>query len=162
MDTYPKRKFESFTEVAGALAGLTGSLRPLAGLATGRCTVSPAFRERLMRAVTSVNDCRYCSFVHSKIAFKEGFTRDEVEALLAGSVDAAPNDQGTALLYAQHWADTKGDPDPEARQTLVDTYGEKKARAIESAIRAIMFGNYFGNTVDSMLFTLSRGKLATR
>ena len=160
MHSYPKRKFESVGEVVGELAGLAGNLQPLTRLVKGNCTVSPAFRERLMLAVTSVNDCRYCSFVHSRLAFKEGFTHDEVDALLAGSVDAAPNDQGVALVYAQHWAETRGKPDPDARQKLVETYGDERARAIETAIRAIMFGNYFGNTLDSLLFGLSRGKLA--
>lgn len=160
MQTYPKRRFENVAEIAGEIAFLVRHRDLVAELATGRGQISPEFRERIMLAVTSVNVCRYCSFMHTLLARKEGLPSEEVRELLEGAVGPAPDEETEALLFAQHWAETRGVPELEARQKLVDTYGEDKARAIEVAIRAIMFGNYTGNTLDALLFTLSRGRLA--
>lgn len=119
--------------------------------------VSYAFRERLMLAVTAVNGCRYCSYYHAKEALRAGLPEEELRQLLAGVVDEAPAEELPALLYAQHWAETSGQPDPAARQKLVQTYGVERARAIETVLRMIRMGNLLGNTADYWLYRLSRG-----
>ncbi len=48
--------------------------------------ISPAFRERLMLAVTEVNGCRYCSYYHAREALKSGISGAELAALLAGQI----------------------------------------------------------------------------
>jgi AhpD family alkylhydroperoxidase len=115
-------------------------------------------RERLMLAVTQVNGCRYCAQVHARQALAEGVPPEEVEALLAGTVDNCPPEQVTGVLYAQHWADTQGEPDPEARRRLVEAYGEAQAEAIDLHLRVIKSGNYLGNTLDYALYKLSGGR----
>ena len=67
-------------------------------------SISPAFKERLMIAVTAVNGCRYCSWFHSREAFKSGVNKEEIARLLSGSVDSCSEEEATAILYAQHWA----------------------------------------------------------
>jgi len=156
---FRKRKFESVGQALREVTALAKKPRKLAGIAAGKSEISPALRERIMLAVTSVNKCRYCTFVHSLIALKEGFSFDEIKSLLSGEVGDFDPEEREALLYAQHWADTGGNPSPEARQKLVETYGEKRTDEIETAIRAIMFGNYFGNTFDYLLHSVSGGKL---
>jgi AhpD family alkylhydroperoxidase len=121
--------------------------------------VSPQFRERLMLAVTAVNDCRYCDYYHARAALTAGLSDQEVAALRDGVVDEAPAEQVPALLYAQHWAETNGRPDPAARQRLLDTYGAEKTAAIETILRMIRVGNLLGNTTDYILFRLSGGRL---
>ena len=95
-------------------------------LAMGGELVSPAFRERLMLAVTAVNGCRYCSYYHAKEALKTGLPEAEIRAMQDGIVDNAPAEELTALLYAQHWAESNAHPDPDVRQKLIDTYGVAK------------------------------------
>ena len=90
-------------------------------LAMGSELVSFAFRERLMLAVTAVNDCRYCSYFHAQEALKANLSETEIQTLLAGTFDDAPAEELPALLYAQHWAESDAQPDPAARQTLIDT-----------------------------------------
>lgn len=119
-----------------------------------------AFLERLMLAVTQVNRCRYCSFAHTRQALKEGLPRDEIDALLGGQLDTVPEDERTAVLYAQHWAETKGQPDPEATARLEAAYGSEKAAQIYLALRLIRTGNYTGNTFDYFLYRASRGRWA--
>jgi hypothetical protein len=66
--------------------------------------------------------------------------------------------EATALLYAQHWAETRGQPAPEARQRLIAAYGAEAAAHIEGVLRPIMLGNYWGNTFDALLYRLSGGR----
>jgi AhpD family alkylhydroperoxidase len=158
--TFSKRTFDGLGHAVRHAAAL--ALRPasLLELVSGRGGVSPALREKLMLSVTAVNKCRYCSFVHTQLALREGFTNEEIDRFLAGDVGDVDDDERVALLYAQHWAEQGGEPTPECRAEVVARYGEGRTRAIETALRAIMFGNYFGNTVDWGLHRLSRGRLA--
>ncbi len=120
--------------------------------------ISPAFRERLMMAVTAVNGCRYCSYYHAKEALLTGISEAEVEALLSGVVEHCPAEEATAVLYAQHWAETNTHPDPQARQKLVEEYGSESAEAIELVLRMIRMGNLMGNTWDYVLYRVSFGQ----
>ena len=121
--------------------------------------IDPAFRERLMLAVTQVNACRYCSEYHAKLALKTGLSHDEVRQLLDGDAVGCPSEQLTAILYARHWAEAAGNPDPDIRQTLIETYGPTKAAAIGMVLRMINTGNLSGNTFDFMLYRVSGGRL---
>lgn len=76
-----------------------------------------------------------------------------------GLIDHAPAEEIPALLYAQHWAESDAQPDPAARQTLIDSYGQEKAEAIEMVLRMIRTGNLAGNTADYILYRLSFGRL---
>lgn len=126
--------------------------------AMGGELVSFAFRERLMLAVTAVNDCRYCSYYHAKEALRANLSEAEIRQMQDGIVDLAPAEELPALLYAQHWAESDGRPDPDARQKLVDVYGAEKAEAIEMVLRMIRTGNLLGNTADYILYRLSFGR----
>lgn len=55
------------------------------------------------------------------------------------------------MLYAQHWAESDGRPDPVAAQRMVEIYGAEKAEAIEVILRMIRAANLVGNTVDAWL-----------
>ncbi|MCZ7542042.1 MAG: GNAT family N-acetyltransferase [Anaerolineae bacterium] len=101
-----------------------------------------------MLAVTQVNDCLYCNFAHTRWALAEGVTPEEIERLAAGAVEAFPPHEAVALCFAQHYAESGGNPDPGAWARLVDFYGEDAARAIIAYIRMITMGNLLGNTFD--------------
>jgi AhpD family alkylhydroperoxidase len=103
--------------------------------------ISPCFRERIMLAVTSVNKCRYCAHGHSRQALTQGILLQEVRELCQGIFDQCPEDEFPALLYAQHWADCRGNIDQETRERIISIYGPQRAQAIEMAIRMIQMGN---------------------
>jgi len=126
--------------------------------ATRTGLLSPDFRERLMLAVTAVNGCRYCSYFHARQALKSGVSQAEIGRLLAGDIGDCPEEEATAVIYAQHWAETDGRPDPEAVEKLQQTYGIEKTAAIHLMLRMIRTGNLMGNTWDYFLYRLSFGK----
>ena len=106
--------------------------------------------ERIMLAVTEVNQCPLCSYAHTKFALEAGMSSEEIRNLLAGSTDTVPDDEIAAVMFAQHYADSRGNPSKEAWQHIVDAYGETKAKGILGAVRMIMFGNTFGIVLNSL------------
>lgn len=118
-------------------------------------TVSKAFQERIMLAVTQVNDCRYCNYVHTKIALKAGVSREEIQDLLNGEMDNVPQEEAVALLFAEHYAESAGHYDPAAFQCVVDTYGGETSGQILAVIRTIMVGNVYGIMVEALKNRLS-------
>lgn len=111
-----------------------------------------------MLAVISVEGCRYCSFLHSRLALKGGVGLDEIRQLLSGEFSECPEDEVIAILYAQHWAESSARPDPEADQKLMKQYGSEKAQAIHLMLRMIRLGNLLGNTWDYFLYRITLGK----
>jgi AhpD family alkylhydroperoxidase len=120
--------------------------------------IGKPFRERLMLVVTSVNQCRYCSFAHSKMALTEGISYEEIQKLSNGNLDKCPEEEVPALLYAQHWAEFEGKPEPEIVQHIQNIYGKDKAQVIELTIRMINAANLAGNTLDRFLYKLLGGR----
>lgn len=116
------------------------------------------FRERLYLAVIAVNGCRYCTYLHTRTALEAGLSPDDIHCLLGGIMENVPIDETTALLYAQHWADSNGRPDANARATVTETYGAEQSKAIEMALLLIRIGSLSGNSFDACLFCLSRGR----
>jgi len=120
--------------------------------------ISDPFRERLMLAVTAVDGCRYCSYIHARQALKSGVTPEEISQLLSGDVDDCPEEEAMGVIYAQHWAESDAHPDSEAVRRLQQTYGVEKAEAIHLMLRMIRLGNLLGNSWDYLLYSISFGK----
>ncbi len=119
--------------------------------------ISPAFRERLMLAVTAVNGCRYCSYFHTGEALKIGLSQEEIGRLLTGDSATCPPEEAPAIIYAQHWAESNARPDTAAIQKLQEIYGLEKADAINTVLRLIRIGNLSGNSWDYLLYRISFG-----
>jgi AhpD family alkylhydroperoxidase len=124
-----------------------------------RNEISIKFRERIMLVVTEVNGCRYCSYFHARMALKAGIPSAELDEFLQGTLplETSPEEE-PALYYAQHWAETNANPDAEALQTIINTYGQRKSDAIHIILHMIRMGNLLGNTMDFWLYKLTFGK----
>ncbi len=154
MDDYHKRTYGSVGEFVDDFRFM---LRNRRQVHRAMQTITPAFRERLMLAVTQVNGCRYCAYYHARMALREGMDHAEVQAMLQGTVGTCPPEEETAILYAQHWAETAAEPDPDARAKVLEVYGEEKTQAIELFLQMIRMGNYMGNTFAYFLYRISGG-----
>jgi AhpD family alkylhydroperoxidase len=114
-------------------------------------TVDGQWIERLMLATTEVNGCEVCSYAHTRMALKEGFTQEEIDAFLSGSKAFVKEEESTSILFAQHTADTMGKPDFETYQRVVDVYGRKKAEIIKAGITVMMMGNIAGIPLSAFM-----------
>lgn len=112
-------------------------------------TISRKFTERLMLAVTAVNGCRYCSFVHTKMALESGCTDEEIKDIMQLQFDSFEDEEIIGLTFAQHYAETNRNPSKKAVRRLVAFYGEERSRAIIQTLDGIWIGNLAGNTLDA-------------
>ncbi len=119
-------------------------------------SLSLQLQERLMLAVTEVNGCALCSYGHSRMALEAGLSGQEIEDLLGGQTDGAPKEELPAILFAQHYADTRGKPTAAAWAQLVSRYGQPQAAGMLGAIRMITVGNTWGIPMGSLLARLTK------
>lgn len=135
---------------------LTSFAFPLLKDAKKRKRFSKKLKERIMLSVTNVNGCSLCSYVHTKIALKSGLEASEIKSLLGGEKDQVREQDLIAILFAEHFASSKEDPDKEALDRLVQTYGEEKANLILASTVMISLTNVIGITMhlfkDRLLF----------
>lgn len=133
-DPFPRR-----TASPAALAPWAGELaRNLGGLVdsySGRAVLDPRVREELILAVTDVNGCRYCEWIHG--SWSE----------FLGDIDGH-DAADAALAYARASA-TIGRPDDVERLTA--TLGPGPARAVRATVAQITLANLVGNTVDGLI-----------
>ena len=158
MKKFNKRTYQNITQFLSDIKFLFKNRKTIKQINNGEL-INKSFQERLMLAVTGVNNCRYCTYYHSRLALEAGITSEELAKILEGTVDNSPKEEQLALLYAQHWADQKGNPDQDFKDELINNYGEKKAEIIETAIKTINFGNLMGNTFDYFLYKITFGLL---
>jgi AhpD family alkylhydroperoxidase len=146
----PRTFFHDLREVLAGLPSFRDTAR------SGR--VSRAFAEKIMLAVSQVNGCRYCAYGHTRMALREGVAPDEIERIMAAELGDFPEEEAVALAFAQHWAETAGQPDPEAERHFRDYYGPVISRDIFNWMRMIQMGNLMGNTLDAILYRLGFGR----
>ena len=157
MNRFERRTYHGLVEPVSEFWSLVAQRKQMRTLMQGE-VISVSFRERLMLAVTTVNQCRYCSYAHAREALAAGISQAEIEALASGMFENSPPEELPALLYAQHWAEMDGVPDASVRQQVVEHYGEEEVALIELALRMIRMGNLSGNTFDYLLHRLSFGR----
>lgn len=115
--------------------------------------VDEQFAEKIMLAVTAVNECRYCTRFHTDMAQETGVDQATIDDILDSDIDAAVNEtERPALVFAQQYAEADGDPSSEALSELRAAYGSETATDVLAFVRAIYFANLSGNTVDALLF----------
>ncbi len=100
--------------------------------------------KRLQLAVTEVNGCAACSYQHTKMALRQGMSNEEISSFLSGGDEFIKPDEAKAIMFAQHFADSKGCPKKYAYDAIVKEYGKEQASVILSALQVILAGNMYG------------------
>ena len=118
--------------------------------------LSKEFVERLMLAVTQVNGCEACSYAHTKMAIEQGMSIEEINSFLTGSSEFIKEEEAPAILFAQHYADTEGQPDCDVYRKIIETYGREKTEVILSAIQVMTFGNIIGIPLSAISSRLKK------
>lgn len=142
------RYFSSLPEIFGLILKNMVSVKDVIVIKKEN-KISRKFAEKIMLAVSGVNLCRNCSYLHTKTALEKDVDQEEIRALLEGVIEDFPKEEAVGIFYAQHWADTMGQVSKKARQEVSEYYGEQKTRDIEKHITAVSFGNLACNTVEA-------------
>ena len=137
-----KNKF-SLMEMYQAFVYLPRAITKIIGNSKSQL-VDNDFVRRLHLAVTEVNGCSICSYGHAKMALRQGMSGEEISSILSGEDHLIKPEEAKAIMFAQHFADSRGYPKKYAYDALVKEYGKKEARIILSAIQLITVGNMLG------------------
>jgi len=114
------------------------------------------FVERLQLAVTEVNGCAACSYAHTYIALKQGMSSEEIFGFLSGAKTFIHQQEAKAIVFAQHYADTRGFPQKDAFDAFVTEYGIQKGKVILAAIQLMHAGNIYGIPYSALISRLKR------
>ena len=137
-----KRKF-SFLELYRSFVYAPRAMSKLIGNNKSKL-VDKQFVERLQLAVTEVNGCAACSWQHTQMALSQGMSNEEISSFLSGGDNFIRPEEAKAIIFAQHFADSRGFPKKYAYDSIVEEYGEKEARIILSAAQMMIAGNMYG------------------
>lgn len=137
-DPFPRRT-ASPASLGPWLIELARTARGLVDSYTVKAVLDPRVREEVILAVTEVNGCRYCAWIH-------GSWSD-----FLGEVDGHDASE-TVLAFARASA-TAGHPEEPER--LAGTLGEAPARAVRATVAQIQIANLVGNTVDGLIARLT-------
>ena len=136
---------------------------PVLAAALFRPKTSAALREKVVLAVTAINDCALCAWGHSHWAMANGVPLEEVNQILGGQIEslaAANPAEAAAILFAQHYAEEHDRVDPESLENLRRYFSTAQAEEILAYVRAITFGNLCGNTLQAVRDRLRGGRRA--
>ena len=78
-------------------------------------------------------------------------SNEEIQNMLSGIFDNVPTEEMAAIMFAQHYADCRGNPSQESWEQILEVYSSSKAKGILGAIRMIMIGNTCGIPWSSFL-----------
>lgn len=137
-----KRKF-GFWEMYRAFVFLPGAVAKMIGNNKSKL-LDKGFVRRLQLTVTEVNGCAACSYQHAKMALREGMSNEEIVSFLSGGDAFIKPEEAKAIVFAQHFADSRGCPKQYAYDSIVKEYGEKQARIILSAVQIMIAANMYG------------------
>ncbi len=112
------------------------------------------FVERLQLAVTEVNGCAACSYQHTQMALQQGMSNEEIISFLSGESSFIKPEEAKAIMFAQHFADSRGFPKKDTYDSIVKEYGEKEADIILSACQVMITGNMYGIPFSAFLSRL--------
>jgi AhpD family alkylhydroperoxidase len=145
------RLFDSPWEAVRDLAALTRRAKPLAAVyARGR--VEGALRERVMLAVSRVNACRGCTFVHTRWALRSGVTPDELDALGLNDLSRLDRRSRAAVVYATALAERRfRSPPADVVAAAAAEFTPAEIEAVEAVARMMAFANLSANMAQRLL-----------
>ena len=113
--------------------------------------VDEHFVERLQLAVTEVNGCAACSYQHTQMALNQGMSNEEISSFLSGADSHIKPEEAKAIMFAQHFADSRGFPKKYAYDAIVEEYGKEEALIILAACQTMIAGNMYGIPFSAFL-----------
>lgn len=105
-------------------------------------------KERIMLAVTEVNGCSMCSYVHTKVALGSGMDAECIQGILGGDISMIPIEDAVAVMFGQDYAASKDYPSDVSLKRIEEEYGKDKADLIVAACRMITMTNGMGTSME--------------
>ena len=153
------RMYGSPGEFAGDVAAVVRRIGPLAAVFL-RGRLDRRERERIMLAVSRVNACRGCSFVHQRFALRAGVSAEELQAIGLGELTALDGRSRAAVAYATALAERRfrqAPPDEIAAAAALHLSPAERS-AVEAVARLMALANLSANTMEATFTSLTGGR----
>ena len=153
------RTFASAAEWARDVVGLAQRSAPLAAVYL-RGRLDATLRERVMVAVSRVNACGGCTFVHQRWALRAGVSSEELEAIGLGDLAVLDERSRAAVVYASALAEGRFRRRiaPEITAAAAEHLSVDEMSAIEAVARLMALANLSVSTAEAIA---ARARLRT-
>ena len=78
------------------------------------------------------------------MALRLGMSNEEISSFLNGGDNFIKPEESKVIMFAQHFADSKGFPEEQTYNSIVKEFGEKEAKIILAACQVMIAGNMYG------------------
>lgn len=114
-------------------------------------------RERVMVAVSRVNSCRGCTFVHERWAGRAGVSQEDLYAIGLGDLDSLDARDRAAVAYAVALADKhfRGPVVAEVAAAAAEHLTSEELAGVDAVARTMAVANLSANTAESLFGRLS-------
>ncbi len=151
------RTYASAGEWARDVVGLAQRIGILAAVYRyGR--LDATLRELVMVAVSRVNACGGCTFVHQRWALRAGVTSEELEAIGLRDLEALDEQSRAAVVYASAHAETRFRRSiaPDVTAGALEHLSVDDMKAIEAVARLMSFANLSVSTAEAFAARVRR------
>jgi AhpD family alkylhydroperoxidase len=151
------RTFASPIVAARSFAGVMRRSAPLVAAYLGG-RLDPELREHVMVAVSRVNACRGCTFVHERWALRAGATGADLEAIGLGDLASLDERSRAANVYATALTETGfSEPAPtDVAAAAARHLTPSELESVEAVARAMTLANLSVSTLEALAARLSR------
>jgi AhpD family alkylhydroperoxidase len=155
------RTFASPGEAIRDLIGVARRAWPLFAVYL-RGTLDPQLRERVMVAVSRVNSCHGCTFVHERLASRTGVSSEDLEAIGLGDLGDLDDRNRAAVAYATALAETRfrGPVPADLAAGAADQLSPDELVAVDAVARAMALANLSSNTAEELVDRLRSTAMA--
>lgn len=121
-----------------------------------RGTLDPRLRERVMVAVSRVNSCRGCTFVHERMASRAGVSSEDLQAIGFGDLGALDDRSRAVVAYAAALAETRfrGPVPADLAANAAGQLEPDELAAVDAVARGMAFANLSANTGERLINSL--------
>ncbi|MGA8219839.1 MAG: carboxymuconolactone decarboxylase family protein [Solirubrobacterales bacterium] len=118
-----------------------------------RRTLDPQLRERVMVAVSRVNSCRGCTFVHERLASRAGVSPEDLEGIGLGDLGELDDRSRAAVVYATALAETRfrGPIPADLSAAVAGLLTPDELVAVDAVARGMAFANLSSNTAEALI-----------
>ena len=122
--------------------------------------IEAGFREELMLAVSTLNDCKYCAWGHHEWAHAAGISEEELDHIEHGDPEGIDRAKWVAITYVVSFISLdKSNVPSELTQEMRANYSAREIKEIELIAKIMDVSNRAANTWDALQSRL-KGKPA--
>ncbi len=106
-----------------------------------------------MVAVSRVNSCRGCTFVHERLASRAGVSPEDLEGIGLGDLGELDDRSRAAVVYATALAETRfrGPIPADLSAAVAGLLTPDELVAVDAVARGMAFANLSSNTAEALI-----------